>query len=284
MKTRFLTYTALMVSFLWNVQSIAQDSLIQSNDLGTTDWIEGYVEASGNGTSRYMGNRIQEELMAKQAARTTAQSRLLEMINGVRLTGISTLGAQGLGDTRAASRIKGTLRGARLVSEKVTWHEDKSSRRGEVPMAEVTLRLCMSPVCKDTPVNLTTASLFDSTQKTVTKLTEKSVQSDGPSAIIIDLEQALYLPALAPEVINEDNETIYSQDIVDQDAIQQNGLIHYSKSVEKARMLPVSGSNPRVIKAVRITKDNRIVLSNSDGARLVGLKALSLAHVIVALD
>jgi len=284
MKTRFLTYTALMVSLLWSPQSIAQERLVQSNDFGTTDWIDGYVEASGNGTSRYMGNRVQEELMAKQAARTTAQSRLLEMINGVRLTGISTLGAQSLGDTRAATRIKGTLRGARLVSEKVTWFDDKSSRRGEVPMAEVVLRLCISPVCKETPVNLTTASLIDPTQKSKIRKAEEPVEPEGPSAIIIDLEQALYLPALSPEIINEDNDIIYSQDSVDQDAIQQNGLIHYSKSIEKAMALSIAGPNPRVIKAVRITKDNRIVLSNVDGASLVGSKPLSLAHVIVALD
>jgi len=284
MKMHFLTYVALMASLLWTAQSDAQDAFVQSSENGTTDWIEGYVEASGNGTSRYMGNRIQEELMAKQAARTTAQSRLLEIIKGVRLTGISTLGANAQGDVRAASRIKGTLRGARLVSQTVTWHEDKSSRRGEVVMAEVTLRICISPACKDTDDNLTTASFISQAPSEVKQNDPITDEANGPSAIIIDLEQSLYLPALAPEIINEDNQTIYSQDIVDQDSLKQSGIIHYTKSVDTGKALSISGDSPRVVKIIRITKDNRIVLSNSDGAGLKGLNALRLGHVIVALD
>jgi hypothetical protein len=283
MRTHLLVTVALTVSLFWTIELYAQDGLLETTEQGKTDWVEGYVEASGQGTSRYMGNRIQEELMAKQAARTSAQSRLLETINGVRLTGLSTLGTQGQGDMRAASRIKGVVRGARVVSETVTWQEDKSSRRGEVPLAEVILRLCMSAACKETQQNLTTTSLADPSAPSLVKDVVAD-QAEGPSAVIIDLEKALYLPALAPEIINEDGEIVYSQDSIDEAALEQSGIVNYSKSVIEAKNLSISGANPIILKAERITKDNRIVLSNTNSAQIKGISALRLARVIVAMD
>ena len=281
MKSRFLT-------FLFALGCIsaanAQDSFVETSDMGTTDWVEGYIEATAQGTSRYMGNRVQEELMAKQAARTMAQSRLLEIIKGIRVTGITTLGAQAQSDTRAATRIKGTLRGAQTISEIAQWHKDTSSRRGEVVMAEVTLRLCMRPSCQSTKQNLTQASFDLPTPRKAALIKDKNEEPSGYSAVIIDLEQALFLPALAPEIINEDEKTLYSQDTVKELSSLEKGLIHYSKSVSKAQKLEISGANPFIIKAKRITANNRIVLSNEDGKQISNLDALKQGRLIVALD
>jgi len=51
------------------------DPFVDHSALGTTDWTQGTIEATGQGSARYLGNRVQEELMAKQAARTMAQAR-----------------------------------------------------------------------------------------------------------------------------------------------------------------------------------------------------------------
>lgn len=268
-----------VLTFLFSLALItsaqAEDPFIETSQLGTTDWVEGYVEATGQGTSRYMGNRIQEELMAKQAARTVAQARLLEIVKGVRITGLTTIGAQAQGDTRAATRIKGTLRGAKTVDEKATWHKDDTSRRGEVVMAEVTLRLCVSPACTETKDNLTEASL---------NIKPQASQNTEHSAVIIDLNQALYLPALAPEIIDESNRLIYSQEILAENASQIKGLVHYAKTIAKARALNIAGPSPMVITAKRITADNRIVISKKDADTLQSLPAIKQGHLIVALD
>jgi len=271
---------ALSLSLVLTTPLAAQDGWQESTDTGLTDWSNGYVEATGQGTSRYMGNRIQEELMAKQAARTTAQARLLEIVKGIRLTGLSTIGAKGAGDTRAATRIKGTLRGAHTVSQTVNWHKDKTSRRGETALAEVTLRLCMTPACQETNANLTNASLGLDPQTSP----DAAPAPSETSAVIIDLEQALYLPALAPEIINEQNQTIYSSASVSEQAATQNGLTRYAKTVDKAKSLPMSGPNPLVVPAQRISKDNRIVLSNDDAAKVARHAALTEGRVIIALD
>lgn len=271
---------ALSLSLVLTTPLAAQDGWQEATDAGLTDWSNGYVEATGQGTSRYMGNRIQEELMARQAARTTAQARLLEIIKGIRLTGLSTIGAKGAGDTRAATRIKGTLRGARSVSDKVSWHTDKTSRRGETVLAEVTLRLCMTPACQETKVNLTDATLGLDPET----MPDAAPAPTETSAVIIDLQQALYLPALAPEIINEQNQTIYSPASVNEQAATQNGLTHYAKTVDTARSLPQSGANPLVVPAQRISKDNRIVLSDKNAAKIANHAALKEGRLIIALD
>ncbi len=275
--------TAFFPILLFSLSCAAQDGWMETTPLGATDWENGYIEAKGQGTSRYLGNRIQEELMAKQAARTTAQARLLEIIKGVRLSGLTTLGTQGAGDTRAASRIKGFLRGAKTVSETTSWHEDQTSRRGEVVMAEVTLRVCISPTCSQTASNLTKASLQKNSENTPSPQQEKAA-STGPSAVILDLQQALYLPALAPQIIDEKNRLIYSEESVSPEALTQNGLVHYTKTLAQAQSLPSSGSTPVVIAVQRITKDNKIVISTLDGDKVRNLTALKQGRVIIALD
>lgn len=271
---------ALSLSLAISTPLAAQDGWQEASDAGLTDWGNGYVEATGQGTSRYMGNRIQEELMAKQAARTTAQARLLEIVKGIRLTGLTTVGAKGAGDTRAATRIKGTLRGARSVAENVSWHKDKTSRRGETVLAEITLRLCMTPACQDTNANLTNATLGLDPQTSP----DTALPSSQTSAVIIDLEQALYLPALAPEIIDEQDQTIYSQASVNEQAATQNGLTRYTKSVAEAKALPLSGPDPLVVSAQRISKDNRIILSSENAAKVARHAALAEGRVIIALD
>lgn len=280
MKVSFFMTTLLTLGIC--TAAYAQDGWQEASPEGLTDWTNGYVEATGQGTSRYMGNRVQEELMAKQAARTTAQARLLEIIKGIRLTGLTTIGTLGSGDTRAATRIKGTLRGARQISEQISWHADKTSRRGETVLAEVTLRVCITPTCQATTQNLTGATL--DLPKT-TDLPVKPVSSGNETtSVIIDLEQALYLPALAPEIIDENDKTIYSQDSVNAEITANTGLIHYAKDIAKAQKMSISGSNPLIIKAVRVSPDNRIVLSESDGQKITPLDALKQGHLIVALD
>ncbi len=280
MKVSFLIITILTLGLC--TATYAQDGWQETTPDGLTDWTNGYVEATGQGTSRYMGNRVQEELMAKQAARTTAQARLLEIIKGIRLTGLTTIATLGSGDTRAATRIKGTLRGAHQIAEQISWHTDKTSRRGETVLAEITLRVCITPTCQITTQNLTGAT-FNLPKKTEIPVKQTSSRNEITS-IIIDLEQALYLPALAPEIIDKKNKTIYSQDSVDVEVRANTGLIHYAKNVAKAQKMPISGSNPLIIKAVGVSRDNRIILSETDGQRINALDALKQGHLIVALD
>lgn len=280
MKVSFLITAILSLGIYTTAH--AQDGWQEATPDGLTDWTNGYVEATGQGTSRYMGNRVQEELMAKQAARTTAQARLLEIIKGIRLTGLTTIATLGSGDTRAATRIKGTLRGARQIDEQVSWHEDKTSRRGETVLAEVTLRVCITPACQATTQNLTGATL--NLPKTTNKPAKPLSTDNAATSVIIDLEQALYLPALAPEIIDEKDKMIYSQDSVDAEITAHTGLIHYAKDIAKAKKMSISGSNPLIIKAVRVSPDNRIVLSESDGQKINALDALKQGHLIVALD
>lgn len=269
--------SATLLSFA----ALANDPFVEENALGVTDWTNGYVEAQGQGSARYMGSKVQEELMAKQAARTMAQARLLELVKGIRVTGLTTLGEHAQSDTRAATRVKGTLRGAKSIKENVTWHEDKTARRGEVVMAEVTLRLCVSQACSDSPQNLTNAVFEQKLQPGEQK--KEKLETTGPSSVIIDLQQALYFPALSPEVIDENGSLIYAQTTVGAQA-QKDGLVQYAKTVQAAKELDQSGPSPLIISALKVSKDNKIVVSQENAERLQDVAALREGRLIVALD
>jgi hypothetical protein len=275
MKRLLILFYAL---FLGPSIGLAQENWVETDQNGLTDWTDGYVEATGYGSARYMGNKVQEELMARQAARTSAQARLLEIVNGVRLTGLSTLGTESQNNTRAATRIKGTIKGARVMKEDANWHEDKTSRRGEVVMAEVTLRLCISPRCAETADNLTKASLKPA--KEDPKIADQSEES----AIILDLNKALYLPSIAPEIIDESGTLIFNEDKLSQKAVQDHGVVQYVKTLAQAKEHPLSGSQPVIISALEINQLNQIVIRSTDADTIKESPALYNGKLIISLD
>lgn len=258
--------------------SAGADSLREEAAHGTTDWHAGYIEATGQGTARYMGNRIQEELMAKEAARMSAQARLLGQIEGVRLTGLATLGQSAQNNTRAATRIKGTLKGAKVVSETVSWHPDETARRKAVPLAEVTLRVCLMPGCASND-----ASFVSPLPETSEAPAYDPEQTDH-SALILDLNQALYLPTLAPEILTESGETVYSHQHVETQTARTKGLIHYTRSLDEAHALDISGASPLVVPIVKVNEANQLIISDADAARFKNAAFLGQGRVIVALD
>lgn len=279
---RFFSLSCTVLSLLlWqgpNAQAQNNDPFREESAIGTTDWTQGTLEATGQGTARYMGNKAQEELLAKQAARTMAQARLVELVRGVRVTGLTTLDAHARSDTRAATRIRGMLKGAQTVTETVTWQPDSESRRGESVLAEVTLRLCLQAPCAGP--SLSTAS-FEAPASTAPQSTQADAEQ---SAVILDLNQALYLPSLAPQVVDAQGAVLFDQSYVNADARTQKGLIHYTQSVAEAQNIIGSTAPITILEVAHINDENQIVLSGDTADQLRDHAALALGRVYVALD
>jgi len=203
----------------------------------------------------------------------------------VRVTGLTTLDAHARSDTRAATRIRGTLKGAQTVNETVTWVKDAESRRGETVMAEVTLKLCLSAPCDGSSLS---AATFGSSQTTAlpasTVEPSATMAEDTATALILDLNQALYLPSLAPQIRDEAGALVYSQNNVDPQILTEKGLIHYTQSLSEARALIGEDRPITVIDVQTISADNHIIISTEDARRLNDHAALKTAQVYVALD
>jgi hypothetical protein len=87
------------------------------------------------------------------------------------------------------------------------------------------------------------------------------------TGLIVDLENVLFLPVLLPEIITRSGTVLYSRGHVDSGILRQSGVVRYARTVGQAVRLPLVGDGPLIVKAVDVTDDNKIVVSDTGGDR-----------------
>ena len=293
----------LVVGLLYSTPSEAAGPLIERVTKGNTtsviNWGEGFVETTAHGTARYTGNRVQEKLMALQAARTIAQARLVEVLEGVRVTGMTTVETFITTEQTVVTRVSGFLAGAITVKEEVTWEKDTSSKRGEVPEGRVTLRVCLTRQTLD--CRNSDAAVIDvlqassETSPSISELLQNNEVQNAPplpppsvTGLILDLERQLFLPVLSPEVVAADGAVVFNHALVTKRSLNRNGVVHYANSVDEARPMRIAGNNPMIVKVVDVTDNNRIVVSSEDARRVLEAARhgdfLTSGRVVIVLD
>ena len=261
-----------------------------ADSLSVTDWAQGFVDVTGSATARFTGNRVQEELLAKSAARLVAHARLVEVLKGIRVTGKTTVANMVVADQKIDARFEGFVKGAVTLAENVEWRTDPAADRGEVPFASVTLRLCMTrshAACRDSSlIETLPGAKAVSRAPDPPRPPEPSVRYTG---LIVDLENVLFLPVLLPEIVTRSGTVLYSRGHVEPAVLRQSGVVRYARTVGQAIRLPLVGGAPLIVKAVEVTDDNRIVVSETDAAiiQLASRRTddfLSGGRVVIALD
>ena len=79
---------------------------------GTIDWGNGVIQVTGNGAGKAKYKKTspgQYRLTARQAARMDAQRKLAEFVNGVQVTGASSMSDLALEDDRVSTMLKGVV-------------------------------------------------------------------------------------------------------------------------------------------------------------------------------
>jgi len=122
------------------------------------------------------------------------------------------------------------------------------------------------------------------------KVTEvSSTGSAKNTGLVIDARGLKIIPALAPKVLDESGKVVYSSEFVTKDALEQNGVVGYFRSVDAAKKAKRVGNKPLVIKALKAASDGKtdIVLSNADAEKLIAkdanMKFLTEGKVIIVI-
>lgn len=150
-----LLAVGLVATTGWSSGAVAQssDAFVRTEKTENAEvvenWQQGYLQATGIGTSDPMDNQVQAKAMALQAARVVAQARLVELIEGVTLRSKIVVENAAVGKQLIASEAKGTIEGAVTVDKSVKWVSSNDYGSGEkIPEAKVTLRVCMQNFAK----------------------------------------------------------------------------------------------------------------------------------------
>lgn len=258
------------------------------------NWQNGYIIASGQGTGSKIESKAKARIKATTAAKVAAQRNLLEIIKGVRITSETTVQDAMLTQDIIRTRIDGMLRGAFPVGEPYVEYVD------DLPVVTITMKVCLNDNPKECAKRPTLTSVLDLDQRptpafvpTVTLLAPVPPQlaPDEPAkapktgnwrppvydsskpvtGLVVSLGGHYFERELLPVVITQgqpDKVTVYSVKVVKPSVVRTYGAVRYIDSVDQVKAGQMLGSNPMIVTAEAVTKDNMIMLRSAD-AKLI---------------
>ena len=246
----------------------AQANAAAGQDMGDI-LVTGIIEATGNGAADIAGGKspVQARLMAKRAAMVDAQRLLTETINGIRLTGGTTMENYQVVNDTVATRVKGLLRGAFVMDEKIEAFEDSF-------MATVRLGVCISGQTAQCYNKATLSSVLQSTishsppENRYKPRDSHNIKAADTaySGLVIDASDAALIPSLDARLKTRDGRELYGPSHF---SGGKGEWLHWARNVEKAQqMKAVVGEKPLVVKAASVNDDYEVIVNDDDAVKI----------------
>lgn len=235
------------------------------------DWNNGTIRVTGNGVgkARYKKNNPgQYRLTARQAARMDAQRKLAEYINGVRVTGTSSMSDLALEDDRVSTMLKDVvLKNAIEVGEprydneygtcEVTMELRLYGGRGSLSEAAYLPFKDETKIAFPPPIDTNI-------------INQPSVINNNYTGLIIDCSGMNINYVMSPVIKNANGQAIYGHQNLDYDKIIINGMASYADAISDQISRSRAGNNPLVVKAISLDDLNaNPVVSVTDADRIL---------------
>lgn len=240
-KTMFLTAMLCMLAMTncfasgvdWNNQNIT---------------VTGYGAAPAN-----IAHMSRGRMMARRAAIVDAYRQLAEMVQGVNVTGETTVENFAVSSDIVRTKVNAVVRGARVIGEKELNGGYEVTMT--VPMFGVTNSLASAVL----PEKTETEPFM---QASTTNYTEGNY-----TGVIIDCRGLGLNPVMSPVILNSNHVPIYGYKNLDYDYVVEHGMAGYSHGYESVDR---AGSHPLVIKAQALLNHGaNPVISNEDADKIL---------------
>ena len=257
MKRMFKCFALLLVAMFLTVGIKAE---------AAPDYGNQTITATGMGVAKAGTSGGHARILARRAAIADAQRNLLEAVKEVYVEGGTEVVDAMLSSDVVRTKVSGTLKGARIVSENIT-----SDGAYEVTMqigmfgvgglAEAVIpRPETPPIAFPTPQTTVPSPTAPSTTITITA-------TGGYTGVVIDCRGLGLNPVMSPVIKDNSGVKLYGHQNLDYDMVIRDGMASYAHDMSQASR---AGSNPLVIKAERLDDHNaNPVLSVTDGNRML---------------
>ena len=230
-----------------------------------TDWDREIISGTGYGVAdpARAKNPGHARIMAHQAAMLDAYRRLAEQAKGIHVTANSSISDNiSTGDV-VTGEVDAVVKRARVVSENYDEYGNCSVVL-EVPLFGVTnsiAKAVLKPVAKEAfpAPTVNEATIQSTVNVTIT---------GGYTGLIIDCSGLGLKPVMSPVIRNASQQPIYGYKNLDYDRVIDKGMASYASGMNGN--LSRAGSNPLIIKAVRVEDHNSYpVVDTADADRIL---------------
>ena len=252
----------------------AQDDFIGDVfENGSVNYGDRTIQAIGIGfIPENVINAGQARRSAMRIAKQDALRQLIEIVNGVNVTSETTVSGSMFDDV-IKTQVQGAIRGARRVGEPKYLSDTSVEITYEVKMADISRVLL--PMAEKAPTlkfeDVTVVNTVSESSASSESASEPTKKSGGVTGIIIDGSGLGLRPAMAPRILNQSGSVVYGPGQYSRDYAASNGVVGYSKSLDKAKEDPRVQGNPLVIRASSTSGASAadMVVSNADAGKIV---------------
>jgi hypothetical protein len=246
------------------LMALAMPVVVWADGKGAVNWEGQVVKASGQGAPDMRASSpAQARLGAERAAQMDAFRNLLEQVKGVQVSAGKTVGDQ-MAKDEIRGKVEGLVKGFK-VTQKHYFSDNGVQIDVEVPLAALTEVL-------ETPDPASKVALH-------TQGEEKN------TGLVIDARGLDVKPALAPRLLDESGNPIYSVDCLSADAKKSAGVAAYAKNLDEAKKNMRVGDRPLVLKAAKASGTD-LVLTSDDIKKLAesNNSYLALGRVVIVTN
>ncbi len=299
--TKGLTKGQAPVTELQQGDQVVEQVNIIDEMIGRIDWENKMVYAVGDGVPpKHAISPAQARVRAKRAAIDEAYGRLLEMVQEVRVDAESTT-RNFVNEHRAVrTKVEGFIKNAEI--EKLRHFEDGSFQvmmrmplHGQKGLTSAIFPLQLQNVHKvrigfeisreeapaRTPTTAYQPSRVPTGAEATVPLKRETVAAKPPKApatpvekpytgLIVDAQGLGAKPAMYPRILTESGEALFDVSTANPNAVIEEGLAEYRKTLEAARAVARVGDNPLIIKATKVsgTYGADLVVSDEDARKV----------------
>ena len=252
---------------------VAQDDFIGDVfENGSVNYGDRTIQAIGIGfIPENVINAGQARRSAMRIAKQDALRQLIEIVNGVNVTSETTVSGSMFDDV-IKTQVQGAIRGARRIGEPKYLSDTSVEITYEVKMEDISRVLL--PMAEKAPTlkfgDVTVGGSASESTPSAEPSAEPSKKSGGVTGIIIDGTGLGLRPAMAPRILNQSGSVVYGPGQYNRDYAASNGVVGYSKSLEKAKEDPRVQGNPLVIRASSTSGASAadMIVSNADAGKI----------------
>ncbi len=244
---------------------------------GVIDWTNQVIREVGIASPNPNLPISAQRASAIEAAKTIALRNLLERVKGMYINSERTVQNYMMTDDIIRTKVEGTVRNFRVVD---TRYKSDGSVEVEVEVPLTGILGVFAP------------QLFPQGQVPGTPQPVPAPQPMNQvyTGLIVDARGLGLHPALAPKILDENNQEVYGTGQVSREYALQIGVVGYEKDLQRAKTNERVKNNPLIVKAVKVAGPLKtdVVISIQDAQRIraaaQNLNFLQQCKVMIILD